>query len=636
MANPQNTIIAEATAAYLDRLDPASPPPAEQVEKELLDRTNGEFTIENVGREPKHRIRLLQTLTSYQVAQIVVRLHGVVRLYSQSVEAHDEPTPDDNDPLLVWEPQRGVYVRSDDAIGRVSALYNGGGDERFHKETLSTLRRIAPYVRLEQSGRWAAVANGDLDRETLELHPFDPSRVFVSRLPVEWDPDAPSPVIHNEDDGTDWDFDSWLAEVASGDQGKLRLLRELIAATVNPQIRTNKAVGLYNPIGNNGKGTFNKLLTELVGRSNTVVASISSLSKESTLPMIAGASLIVSDENATNDFVKNAEIIKQLATRDPILVNPKYKQPYNTVFVGTQVHNLNSLPEFGDKSDSMWRRWLFIPLTARFEGKERKYIKDDYMTRPDVLRYVLRCAMQMGFTGTFTETDETRDLLHRAKAQNDPVRQFWAELSGRFTWDLVPVKFAYEVYKGWSAEMRPEGRVLAFTDFNERLRNAVADTPHGWVAEPADKQVRAGSRMTSSEPLVGQYQIKNWAPSVPATQRFRDVIRRDHVGTALGPAGAGPGSSPDAAARLAAVEALVAENTAMWERRAVEDHGVTDPSHVRAHARIISAGSSCACPSGSSTGAIQRRYPQADYDRVVELDFALLEARQAVEEGGTP
>ena len=142
--------------------------------------------------------------------------------------------------------------------------------------------------------------------------------------------------------------------------------------------------------------------------------------------------------------------------------------------------------------------------------------------------------------------------------------------------------------------------------------------------------------MTTPEPLVNQHQLRGWGPSVPSTQRFRNVLVRDRVSAVVGPPPAGPGGSPDAAGRLAAVEVLVAEDMQMWQRRAVDDHGVTDPSHVREHAEIIRNGSSCMCPPGASTGAIQRDYLQSDYDRATELGLALLEARRAVEEGASP
>ena len=207
-------------------------------------------------------------------------------------------------------------------------------------------------------------------------------------------------------------------------------------------MRTNKAVALYNPVGNNGKGTILQALRGLAGESNTLSASVATLAKDTTLPLLSGKSLVVSDENATNDFVKNAEIIKVLATRDTYFVNPKYQHPYNETFEGNQVHCLNALPRFGDHSDSMWRRWLFIPLTAEFEGRDRKYIRDEYLLRDDVIQYILRRALEMKFTG-FSETDATRKLMIDAKLHNDAARQFWDEHEKEFVWDLLPLDFLY-------------------------------------------------------------------------------------------------------------------------------------------------------------------------------------------------
>ncbi len=37
----------------------------------------------------------------------------------------------------------------------------------------------------------------------------------------------------------------------------------------------------------------------------------------------------------------------------------------------------------------MYRRLLVVPFDKRFEGCERKYIKNDYLHRKEVLEYVL-------------------------------------------------------------------------------------------------------------------------------------------------------------------------------------------------------------------------------------------------------
>ena len=40
---------------------------------------------------------------------------------------------------------------------------------------------------------------------------------------------------------------------------------------------------------------------------------------------------------------------------------------------------LNDAPKFRDKTDSMLRRIIFVPFDKCFTGRERKYIKEDYL-----------------------------------------------------------------------------------------------------------------------------------------------------------------------------------------------------------------------------------------------------------------
>ena len=60
-------------------------------------------------------------------------------------------------------------------------------------------------------------------------------------------------------------------------------------------------------------------------------------------------------------------------------------------------HHLNEMPRVKDKSDSFYRRQLFIPFTKCFTGAERKYIKDDYLKRKEVVEYVMYKVLNMNY-----------------------------------------------------------------------------------------------------------------------------------------------------------------------------------------------------------------------------------------------
>ena len=71
--------------------------------------------------------------------------------------------------------------------------------------------------------------------------PFSREYIFTTKLKVGYNPSARNITIHNNDDGTDWDFYSWLEEVAD-DPEITEVLWEVISASLRPNVAFNKAV----------------------------------------------------------------------------------------------------------------------------------------------------------------------------------------------------------------------------------------------------------------------------------------------------------------------------------------------------------------------------------------------------------
>ena len=221
-AKTLNAIIDSAATTYLLALDPDDPPHPFLVESDLIDQTNGALRLENMrrvsaagegaDRNNRNELPLMKVLSPSQVAQVLVRLHRVVRLISSD---EGGAIPSDNDPLVIYRPLSGIYIRSEDAIAAAAAKYSSGGVQ-FLKDVNAALRVHAPHLRLGTSREWAAVANGDYHRATGQLHPFSPERVFMSRVPVAYVNTAQNPTIHNDEDGTDWDVDSGILAIAAG------------------------------------------------------------------------------------------------------------------------------------------------------------------------------------------------------------------------------------------------------------------------------------------------------------------------------------------------------------------------------------------------------------------------------------
>lgn len=605
MAVPQNKIVRSVTQEYLNDIDPKNPPTASTIEEELLNKVNAECTLENTGRAQGNKITLLKTLENSQIADILLKLHHVV-----AVTLSNSTKKDDKDLIAIWNAERGVYETGTAGIRSVARRYNREVTINAAKEIAAALSDMAPRVVEGFDQDWVPVANGDFNYRTQTLHEPSPDRIVLNdRGTLPYDKDVINVHITNPDDGTDWDMESWMLELADGNSGLCELLWKVLAASVRSNHAWEKVVLLYEKSGNNGKSTFTELATSLVGEARTLTASITELGDKDTLAELPGKCLIVSDDNDGKAFVKETGKFKSLATGGRISLSPKYERTYYYVFRGLQIHPTNTWIRFADKSNGLYRRLLYVPLVAKFEGRARGYIKNDYLKRPEVLRYALKRVLDMQFV-KLEGTPETEALLGDAKIHNDPVRLFWEEHKNEFVWDLLPLEFLYAAFKAWSKETKPSGTMVDYTSFCESAREAVAESDDDWQDLGQGKKMKAASRMAAHEPLLQDYDLhQKWRVVFDRNKLFSNVLHRDPAAVIV--------------ATLAQVERLHAEDVARWEGMAVSLDLVSDTAHVHDHAMIRRSGGSCECPLGKPV-----IYPDHQIEHSRLLDKALVEARE--------
>ena len=61
-----------------------------------------------------------------------------------------------------------------------------------------------------------AVGNGLYNKKTKTLEPFTPEHVTTTKIATNYNPQASNVILHNDDDGTDWDVESWLEGLVQG------------------------------------------------------------------------------------------------------------------------------------------------------------------------------------------------------------------------------------------------------------------------------------------------------------------------------------------------------------------------------------------------------------------------------------
>lgn len=521
MAVPLNDIVRNVTSAYLATVDPSCPPPPSAIEQELLDLANDAIERENVGRSKKNQLSSMKVLTFAQIADILMHLHNICRIAPAG-----KNTDKDYDLVAMYMnegPDEGIYVTSEDSFRAIARHYNYALDTKEFKEVLAALKDAAPRRYRCQERDLIAVNNGIFDYQTKTLQPFTPDLVFLTKSHVDYDPNAGNVTIVNQDDGSVWDLESWMATL-SDDEEVVDLLWQILGAIIRPHVRWNKSAWFYSEQGNNGKGTLCELMRNLCGPTSYASIPIADFGKDFLLEPLTRASAIIVDENDVGTFIDRAANLKAVITNDVISINRKFKTPIAYQFYGFMVQCLNEFPRIKDKSESFYRRQLFVPFEKNFKDIERRYIKSDYLSRPEVLQYALKRVLHdMPHYYELAEPEATKNVLDDYKMTNDPVRAFWAELEDEFVWDLLPFSFLYDLYKSWFSATSPSGSPVGRNTFISDLLNIVKDS-NTWYCTDRKLKLRSTPRMIGPEPLIDQYSLAGWLN--PLGKNSNDINKR--------------------------------------------------------------------------------------------------------------
>lgn len=513
-------LLEAVTLAYLSDVDADLSPDFSTVKVELLNMTNDCIERYNLGRpdenvpptakkserypdakKPEARYRRLTALHPLQIAILIRELHhGVGILWNK---AENEGNFD----IGIYQTDgenEGCYDTRDETLERLIRSYDKTMSLRGVNETVAILRSICKRVERCSDRDLIPVNNGIFDYGSKVLLGFDPEYVFTSKSKVDFVPNAQNPVIHNDDDGTDWDVVSWMNEL-SDDPEVVDLLWEVMGATIRPAVSWNKTAWFYSTQGNNGKGTFCALVRNLLGKGSWASIPLKDFGQDFMLEELTRVQAIITDENDVGTYIDKAATLKSVITGDPFLLNRKYKAPMPCLFRGLMIQCVNEFPKLKDKSESMYRRLLVIPFEKRFEGCERKYIKDDYLGRKDVLEYVLfHTLYEMDFD-EFSVPGASEKSLDVFRVDNDPLRQFADEVFDQAAWDLLPCKFLYDLYRYWFQTNVPQGKMLSRNSFYSSLELIAPE--YGWQLQ--DK-VRSANRMDVPEMLILEYRVQEW------------------------------------------------------------------------------------------------------------------------------
>lgn len=535
--------VLEATRMCLDVLKQQGITDPARIAATIINGVADELEVRNAAILSKDRkMTISQGLEPFQIAEIIMSTRNV-----RKICCLEESSDPDYDLLGIYQENgenAGTYSAYSSEIAGICYAYSPGISKRGISEVEAILSAKCGRVFRTKDKNLVPVNNGIFDFDTKTLMPFSPEYVFLNKCHVDYVPNAASPVIPNPD-GTDWEIEGWMKSL-SDDPEVVNLLWEIIGACIRPNVSWNRAAWLYSTQGNNGKGTLCALMRNLCGKGNHTAIMLSDFCKDFALEPLVRSSAIINDENDVDVYIDKAANLKAVITGDVFQMNRKFKMPIAFQFKGFMVQCINGLPKVKDRSNSFYRRQLIVPFLKNFQGIERRYIKDDYLKRDDVLEYVLCRVLNMDYY-EFSEPEACQSLLLEYKEANDPVRQFWAELEEQFVWDLLPYDFIHALYLKWMDECSPDSAPLGRNTFKNQLQDVVRTSSDIWWVPPKepeaggkmrDKYLNRKDMMDKPEMLIKQYKVQGWGDETyhggdetrklipsPTKTRFRGLMR---------------------------------------------------------------------------------------------------------------
>lgn len=507
----------------------------------LLDHLNSAIDVENAIRDKDNKLSYLKELPFLCIAMLIAA-RGDVALVSggdKSGQNKKQRLTTDNRmrlPIGIYQDSgdnKGVWEITnspDESFGVLAEKYKPTAAKKDKAEIFLLAKSRLPVITTCCIPYYAAFENGIWDDMNKMLIPFSKDLVFTSKCHTRLNVNARNPFIQIPEDGSTWDVDTWLSEL--GDADMVKVIKEVIAASMLINTSFDKMILFYSSSGCNSKGTICQLIRNILGEETVANIPLNEFSKSFGLSKLPGANAIIVDENAVSDFSKGLDKLKAVITKDIVSVNEKYVKEFDYRFNGLVIECINDLPNTNDKTNSFLRRLHIVPFEKTFVGSPKKYIKDRLIYMEEVKEYIVKMAMvDMPYFDSFTETTATKRALAAYLDATNSAVAYLNEILPLVQWDLLPAQdFLYAGFKTWYKKNFPSGRVCGRTDFYDTVRVYVNSSTIGTEWEWTDSCRSSGYiDPTVKEPLLVDLDLTEFLNPVyapGATQREYPDVRK--------------------------------------------------------------------------------------------------------------
>jgi putative DNA primase/helicase len=320
------------------------------------------------------------------------------------------------------------------------------------------------------------LANGTLDLTTYAFRSHDRGDLLTHCQPYSFDPAATCPR---------WLL--FLAEVLVKEDGHTpdpdlaALFQEAVGYSLTTETRY-EAMFWLSGAGANGKSTALGVVHALLG-SLAKSLDLGALARPDAsyyLAQLAGARVVFSTEASKGQAAAD-DILKRLASGEPIPARPIRGEPITIKPVAKLFWALNDKPTVRDTSDGFWRRLRLLPFHRQFPELERDTRLAEKLSAelPGILNWALDGLRRLRANGRFTDAAAVRAAVAEYRTSQNAL-QLW--LDERTTHGLpegqrpdarTRSRAAFNDYRAWAAETNRKS-TMTETAFGTELGKLVA------------------------------------------------------------------------------------------------------------------------------------------------------------------
>ena len=262
-----------------------------------------------------------------------------------------------------------------------------------------------------------SLENGLLNINKGVLLPHTPAYLTTYSLPFKFDKEATCP-----------NWLSFMQDVWEEDQESIDCLQEIMGYLLSGDNRQQKFFMLIGP-RRSGKGTINRVLSEMIGQQNVISPQLAELTETFGLqpwlnkPLASFTDARLPDRNRSG-ITSN---LLRIVGNDMVTVNRKNEQSWSGHLPTRIIMYSNEMLQLTETTNALSGRMIPLEMTKSFYGKEDPYLIDRLIPE---LSGIFNWAMQGNerrlarASGQFITPESAKNLSESIAKQNNPLIDF--------------------------------------------------------------------------------------------------------------------------------------------------------------------------------------------------------------------